>query len=192
MAEDAWQHLPFPYCREDGSAAEFVFEAQWPKVDELWQTLPKKEVEFWAKVLEVRTEVNKVLEMARAGKLIGANLDAKVYLYSSDQNLLRRFQEMSVPGDDADKLQRIFITSQVEVLPSVEHTLRTGASYTGCYSMEGLGDLWIGVSRADGAKCERCWNYSQAVGSFVEHPTLCERCYKVISSEALPNMVVAV
>lgn len=40
--------------------------------------------------------------------------------------------------------------------------------------------IWIGVSRAIGTKCERCWNYSPKVGSFVDHPTLCERCYDVI------------
>lgn len=192
MAEDSWQHLPFPYSREDGSLAEFVFEAQWPRIDEDWLSLAKEEVEFWTKALEVRTEVNKVLEMARTGKLIGASLDAKVYLYSSDPNLLRKFQQMSMPGDDADKLHRIFITSQVEVLPSMDHVSSTGAAFTGTYSAAGLGDLWIGVSRADGSKCERCWNYSQVVGSFVDHPTLCERCYKVITFEATPNIAVAV
>ena len=37
-------------------------------------------------VLEMRIEVNKVLEMAIGGKLIGASLDAKVYLCSSDKS----------------------------------------------------------------------------------------------------------
>jgi len=74
----------------------------------------------------------------------------------------------------------------------MDHVSSTGAAFTGTYSAAGLGDLWIGVSRADGSKCERCWNYSQVVGSFVDHPTLCERCYKVITFEATPNIAVAV
>ena len=40
--------------------------------------LIKPNVEYWEKVLETRIEVNKVLEMARGGKLIGLSLNAKV------------------------------------------------------------------------------------------------------------------
>ena len=50
--------------------------------------LTKFDVEYLEKVLEPRTKVNKVLEMARVGKLIGASLDAKVYLCSSNVNFL--------------------------------------------------------------------------------------------------------
>ena len=64
----------------------------------------------------------------------------------------------------------------------MEHTSSTGVAYTGIYSSLGVGELWIGVSRIDGAKCKRCWIYSQVVGLFVDHPKLCERCYKMISN----------
>jgi isoleucyl-tRNA synthetase len=37
--------------------------------------------------------------------------------------------------------------------------------------------LHVGVSRANGAKCERCWHYSPLVGSIAEHPSLCPRCH---------------
>jgi len=30
--------------------------------------------------------------------------------------------------------------------------------------------------RADGAKCERCWNYSTHVGENTRYPGVCERC----------------
>ncbi|KAF9625510.1 hypothetical protein IFM89_023446 [Coptis chinensis] len=46
--------------------------------------------------------------------------------------------------------------------------------------------VWVGVSRADGSKCERCWNYSTKVGSFSEHPTLCSRRYNVVGIQSLP------
>eukprot|EP00252_Welwitschia_mirabilis_P004501 TRINITY_DN14836_c0_g1_i1.p1 TRINITY_DN14836_c0_g1~~TRINITY_DN14836_c0_g1_i1.p1 ORF type:complete len:1110 (-),score=238.68 TRINITY_DN14836_c0_g1_i1:463-3792(-) len=191
MAEDAWQHLPFPYSGNDGNVIESVFEARWPKIDEKWMSLATHGVAFWTKILEIRTEVNRVLEMARAGKLIGANLDAKVYLFCSNEQLNSQLHQMSQPGDDADKLKRIFITSQVEILPSVEHTSSVSAAHMGTYSTPSLGDLWIGVARADGNKCERCWNFSVAVGSFSEHPTLCERCYRVINTEAVEGFAAA-
>ena len=55
-------------------------------------------------------------------------------------------------GDDTDKLHRIFIISQVEVLASMEHASSTGVAYTGIYSSPGVGELWIGLSCAYGAK----------------------------------------
>ena len=38
----------------------------------------------------------------------------------------------------------------------------------------------IGVARAIGDKCERCWHFSPLVGSFKDHPTLCPRCNAVV------------
>lgn len=52
--------------------------------------------------------------------------------------------------------------------------------------------LWVGVARADGAKCERCWNYSPAVGTLQGHHGLCERCYEVIDSYPAHKTPVAV
>ena len=31
-------------------------------------------------------------------------------------------------------------------------------------------------TRAQGEKCERCWNYSTRVGESSRYPTVCERC----------------
>lgn len=61
--------------------------------------------------------------------------------------------------------------------------------YTGEYLIQGRSRVWIGVSRAKGMKCERCWNYTPQVGSFVEHPTLCGRCYKAVAIQ--PESAVA-
>jgi isoleucyl-tRNA synthetase len=36
--------------------------------------------------------------------------------------------------------------------------------------------ITVQVSKADGLKCERCWNYSTRVGEDSAHPTVCERC----------------
>ena len=57
--------------------------------------------------------MNKVLEVARTGKLIGSSLEAKVYLYTSDASLASRLREMCLANNEADTLHRIFITSQV-------------------------------------------------------------------------------
>ena len=67
---------------------------------------------------------------------------------------------------------------QVEILPSLP--VVEDIPFVGELAEEEGSKIWIGVSRAVGSKCERCWNYSPKVNSFVNHPTLCERCYDVI------------
>ncbi|KAK6913771.1 Zinc finger, FPG/IleRS-type [Dillenia turbinata] len=188
LAEDVWQNLPFQYTFENGSIAEFVFESKWPAMNERWLAFPNEEIDFWDKILELRTEVNKVLEVARTGKLIGSSLEAKVWLHISDTDLASRMHKMCSADNEADALHRIFITSQVEIIPSLENEEIQGIEYKEEYLIQGENKVWIGVSRADGAKCERCWNYSHQVGSFSDHPTLCGRCFNVVSVQILPAM----
>jgi isoleucyl-tRNA synthetase len=42
------------------------------------------------------------------------------------------------------------------------------------------GQLAVSVERARGAKCERCWTYSENVGKLPAHPAVCERCAAVL------------
>ncbi|XP_071730451.1 isoleucine--tRNA ligase, chloroplastic/mitochondrial [Rutidosis leptorrhynchoides] len=188
LAEDVWQNLPFGYNIDNTDVAKFVFESKWPAVNERWLAFPEEEIDLWGKILELRTEVNKALETARTGKLIGSSLEAKVYLYSSDDNLGVRLRNMCESKIDADSLHRIFITSQVEILSNLEDATGENIPYTGEYVIEGEKKIWIGVSRAEGSKCERCWNFSTQVGSFVDHPTLCKRCYDVVADQPLPAL----
>jgi isoleucyl-tRNA synthetase len=44
------------------------------------------------------------------------------------------------------------------------------------------GEVLVGVSKAGGAKCGRCWNYSTLVGAHAGHPALCERCAPVVEA----------
>jgi isoleucyl-tRNA synthetase len=37
-------------------------------------------------------------------------------------------------------------------------------------------EVEVGIERAEGEKCERCWNYSKRVGETTRYPTACERC----------------
>ncbi len=159
MAEDVWQSLPYstPY--------KSVFEAGWIQIDPEWE---KPELASWQQIRQIRTEVNKVLEQARAEKIIGSSLEAKILLYIADEKLRHTINTLD-QSNEVDKLRYLFIVSQVEMLDSPE-------------KLQGLkynlqSDTWgIGVENADGEKCDRCWNYSTHVGESVEHPLLCERC----------------
>ena len=69
------------------------------------------------------------------------------------------------------ELESAFIVSQVEL---AEGTGEVDSDIEG---------LSITISKADGEKCERCWAYRTSVGQCTEHPTLCERCAKIVSAE---------
>ncbi|KAF3456218.1 hypothetical protein FNV43_RR00868 [Rhamnella rubrinervis] len=192
LAEDAWQNLPFQHTNEDGSIAKFVFESRWPALNKTWLSFPAEEIEFWAKILELRTEVNRVLEVARTEKLIGSSLEAKVYLHTYDTRLASTLHAMCAAKNDADTLHRIFITSQAEVVQSLEKELIENVQNSGECVIQGNIKVWIGVCRAEGLKCERCWNFSTKVGSFQEHPTLCNRCYNVVGVHQPPAVAAVV
>jgi isoleucyl-tRNA synthetase len=140
--------------------------------DEAWENLPGQNVpsvhiaEFakpgavdqelldrWERIFSIRDEVLKALEEARNAKQIGSSLEAKVVL-TTDADTTRFLL------DYFTDLRYIFIVSQVEV--------REGDSQS------------VEILKADGAKCERCWNYSVRVGEFEAYPTVCERCAAAI------------
>ena len=91
--------------------------------------------------------------------MIGSGLDANVHLKTSaaTYELLARYEP---------ELRYVFIVSQV-TLTKVE-----GVSATG--------DVQVDVTRAEGKKCERCWNYSVHVGESSRYPTVCERCVRAL------------
>jgi isoleucyl-tRNA synthetase len=173
MAEDIWQYLPYK------TAYKSVFESGWVKLEEQWHKpeLPA----LWQKLRSIRTEVNKVMEQARTEKMIGASLDAKVLLYVPDVELLQQLQALNPTdslsgGDRVDELRYLLLASQVELLDSPEAL--EGLKYS--FQSDALG---VGVVKADGEKCDRCWNYSTHVGEIPEHSTLCERCVPALNGQ---------
>jgi isoleucyl-tRNA synthetase len=172
MAEDIWQYLPYktPY--------QSVFEAGWVELEDEWK---KPELAAsWATLRTIRTEVNKVMEQARAQKMIGASLDGKVLLYVSEPELRKQLEALnpqdSLSGNRVDELRYLFLASQVEVLDSAE-TLQKAE-----YKSE-ADKLCVGVVKAEGEKCDRCWNYSTRVGTISEHPLLCDRCVPALAGQ---------
>jgi len=169
MAEDIWQYLPYP------TPYKSVFESGWVKLEEKWRALEL--AQSWQQLRQIRTEVNKVLEQARAEKMIGSSLEAKVLLYVPDPELRQLLQKLNPstrkPTNGVDELRYLFIASQVELLDSPKAL--AGLNYS--FQSDTLG---IGVVSADGQKCDRCWNYSIHVGESKQHPLLCERCISAL------------
>ena len=132
-----------------GHSTPSVHMAEFPKVEGIDTSPGVALIESWERIFSIRDEVLKALEEARGTKLIGSSLDAKVIL-TVDKDTTRFLL------DYFEQLRYIFIVSQVEV-------------------HEGDGTK-VAIQKADGTKCERCWNYSTRVGEFEKYPTVCERC----------------
>jgi isoleucyl-tRNA synthetase len=75
-----------------------------------------------------------------------------------------------------DELRYLFLASQVELIDD-------GNKLQGLPHQATVEGGKIGVINADGDKCDRCWNYSPAVGQNSEHPVICDRCVDALAGK---------
>ncbi len=152
--DEAWQYLP-----ATAGQAESVHLTSFPNASELLGSAgkgeDKAEQDDWAALLQVREEVLKALEVERTNKVIGGGLEAQVKLSAPDPlySVLQRHE-----GD----LRYLWIVSATRLERAASPNGGTGVT--------------VQVSKADGLKCERCWNYSTRVGEDAAYPSVCERC----------------
>ncbi|QLE42392.1 isoleucine--tRNA ligase [Nostoc sp. C052] len=176
-AEDIWQYLPYktPY--------KSVFEAGWIQVEEKWRN--PELAEFWTELRKIRTDVNGRLENFRVAKEIGSSLEAKILLYVSDLELRKQLQSLNPRSIDqsngVDELRYLFLVSQVELVDSPLKEAEEQIKVAKFFGAEKI--TTIDVVKADGEKCDRCWNYSTHVGESAEHPLICERCVAALAGE---------
>ena len=126
--------------------------------------LSDTEMAVWETALRVHSDVNGVLETARADKRIGKSLEAHVALFAKDEDTKAALEAVK-----AIDLPEIFIVSNVstdEAAPAEGAVVEAGVSYPG---------LTVAVSEAKGTKCPRCWMHSLDAD---EHD-LCPRCAAV-------------
>ncbi len=137
-----------------------VFLSGFPQADP--ELLDDALASRWERLLAVRGEVAKVLEGLRKDKKIGHSLDAGVTLFAAPD--LHAFLQ-----GYAKDLAFIFLVSSSTLAPETEAPREAFAS-------EAIPGLRIAAGPAQGAKCGRCWMYSETVGSVAEHPGICARC----------------
>ena len=159
-AEELWKFLP-----KAAGGPESVHIALFPQEEEMRSGLPTDKASTWELLGKVRGEVLKALESARnEKKLINSGLEAKVLL-NADLELKAKLKHY------LPVLPALFIVSQVDFI----------SAGTGEFHSEAVPGLEVTVQRADGKKCERCWNYSTHVGENPRYPTICERCSEGIA-----------
>ncbi|HEY3307734.1 MAG TPA: isoleucine--tRNA ligase [Desulfuromonadaceae bacterium] len=155
-SDEVWQYMP-------GKREESVHLAGLPELcpqlkDELL-------VGRWERLIKIRADVSKALELARTAKVIGHSLDARVVINAAAE-------EDALLKDYAAVLKDIFIVSSVDITTTI--------SAESGYSSEALAGLRILVEAAHGSKCERCWCYSEELGGDSEHPGICPKCLAAV------------
>ena len=146
-----------------------VHQAEMAVPEQLPEVTPNYSI--WNVIRRVRDALMVSIEKKRTEGLIGSSLDAKISIKTQDKKLDEILKQ------NWKELDRAFIVSQVHEMEDVRGEEIVVDVHDGPQAK-----LFVCVEKADGQKCERCWHYSVKVGSFTEHPTLCERCIEAVQA----------
>jgi len=162
-SEEIWRYTP----KEDNMPAS-VQLAGMPEVNPDY--LDAELEEKWERLLKIRGEATRALEQARREKLIGNALEASVDIYAEGE--LYDFL-----SENLAHLEMLFIVSQVSL-----RQMESRPSDENIADSTEISGLAVSVRKAPGAKCVRCWKYSENLGQNPGHPELCPRCTGVAES----------
>ncbi|MEW6009432.1 MAG: isoleucine--tRNA ligase [Candidatus Omnitrophota bacterium] len=150
-AEEIWQHLPKRKEEENCLSAHLL---NWPRPPPISSLDVKQIKEDMAPIIGLIPTLSKALEEKRTTGLIGSSFDAKINILTNDEIHYKYLESLK------EDLTEVFKVSTVNI--------------------ERGGNLTIGVTKADGKKCSRCWNYSLEVGSDSRYPEICEKCIQAL------------
>lgn len=162
-AEEIWKFMP----HAPGADTRSVFLNDMPDED---KTLYSADFERrWDILHDLRDDVKKSLENARASKLIGASLEADITLYFTPE----------FEGTEQAAVIRSFESSMNELMITSGASIVVGSAPDGAEKCANFDGVSVLVSRAGGRKCARCWVYSDTVS---EGTCLCGRCAKIVEA----------
>ena len=161
--DEIW--LAMPHRAEDDARNVVLNEMNKPFAQ---YALDEAEMAKWDKLIAVRSDVNGVLEKARADKRIGKPLEASVTLRAQGESkaVLESISDMN--------LKDLLIVS--ECLISEDEANDEGAVVAAGVNNPGL---TVSVREAEGVKCPRCWMHSKAADP---ETGLCPRCKAVLEA----------
>ncbi|WP_058307889.1 isoleucine--tRNA ligase [Gracilibacillus massiliensis] len=149
--EEVWSYIP-DVTEENAQLADMPDAREIKGQD----ALAKK----WSHFMDVRDDILKALEEARAEKVIGKSLEAAVTIKANNEQVANLLSE--VPH-----LHQLLIVSNVQLVDNLED----GKTYD---------HVSLKIEKHQGETCERCWVISDTVGEDNDHPTLCTRCATVV------------
>ena len=157
--EEVWEH----FRKIDKNIEESIHLELMPAVKEDY--IDKNLEEIYENLLKVRKEVLRTLEEARKQDLIRHPYEAKILL-----SLPTEYKDLIL--ERIDWIKFFFTVSQVEVVDNIETDIKIES--------EDIEGLKVGVDRAEGEKCPRCWIYDKTVGK--NGQPVCDRCMEQIKA----------
>jgi isoleucyl-tRNA synthetase len=161
-SEEIWENIPSFPGKSDSVHLELLPEPSFVYEND---SLEKQ----WGLLLDLRAEVNRVLELARKNKEVGHSLDSEITLgvKGALRENLRGLEEM---------LSRVFIVSRVR--------LADPESLDSAIPAMDIPELMIQVKPALAMKCARCWVHDETVGAEPNQPEICSRCVRELEAAA--------
>lgn len=157
-SEEVWSAMP-SWSKKEGS----LHLTQFPQLSDKYYN--EELGERWKVMIDAKSEIAKAIEQSRKEKIIGHSLDARVTIAAPEK--LRELFATHI-----EDLRALLIVSQVQLADEKDIAVP--------FKSEEIEGLVVGVEKARGSKCERCWIYEESVGLDAKHPTVCARC--------LPNL----
>ncbi len=152
-SDELWSYIP-------GVEEESIQLTDIPKAREIADADQLKAK--WDHFIEVRDDVLKALEEARAEKVIGKSLEAKVTIVPKDE-------KTKTILTDVEHLHQYLIVSEANVLDNHPDAKE-------------YNHVKVLVEKHSAEKCQRCWVASDTVGKNEEHPDLCDRCADIVAT----------
>ncbi|MFQ5788723.1 MAG: class I tRNA ligase family protein, partial [Thermodesulfobacteriota bacterium] len=151
-ADEVWKFIP-------GDKVDSVHLTAFPEPEFINDEFNNK----WNKLLLIRDEILKALEIARNDKSIRSSLEAGVEIFADDDY-------NSFILENLELVRVLSIVSHVEVINKPP----TDPDYV--FNSSEIPGFIIKVKMAPGEKCERCWTFRESVGKNSSYPTICDRC----------------
>ncbi len=162
--EEIWDYLKeLKLCNND---TVFLYD-----LDQSIPEIDKNLLEKWNRLITIRNEAVKAIEIQRKAGTIGHPLDCCVTIQATDDEWKQLIQE-SIAEKRGSDLASICIVSKV---------VAGEVSGENLYDSETL-PLRFKVEKALGEKCPRCWHYHEDVNLEDNNP--CPRCKSVLESQS--------
>jgi len=151
-ADEVWEHLPAVAGREAS-----VHLALFPKPEEIFSDNPSKLLEEWKRMFAIRNEAFAEIEVQRKDGEIGKGTEARV-------NILANFNDKALLDMlPKEELAEFLNVSAVNVVAGSEEDHVEVAPH-------------VLVYRAHGAKCNRCWRFTEDTADYGIWKDVCGRC----------------
>ncbi len=157
-SEEIWKYIP---KSQNENFESIIFNSMPNKIN---IDVDAGFMDKWDKIHKIRDSIKKILEIERKEKTIGSSLEAEVLIYSNGElyDFIKKHK---------DELKSVLIVSDISIF----------SEGTGKHKAEDIEDISVIIKHSDYKKCERCWNYTESVGTNAENPELCTRCLSVLN-----------